>query len=518
MNVLQSLISRVRGPWASWRQYDNPGHTSNAALAEIPAQPRDLPAGGRSSEDPSRSALDVLLGILGEVDPLVPWPLLDKIETLSITNPDLFQAVGNIVLLGNSGHTVELEADDANQARFQDLLDAWGLDAYPFGGGVEGLVNDLFGQLARYGALSMEWVANENLDDLLKGVLVPVRSVRFRLSDQPGGGYEPWQKTGYLKEDLIPLNPWTYVYLAAERLDRSPYAIPPVLAALRHVAIQEDMVTQLAAIAKKVGLFGFVQILLSAPQQREKESDEAYKARCRSYLDQTMASVREAGTFKDGVAVGFKDVQEFSVTPSTANPAGVQGLIEVNETLLASGLRQDPAMFGRTYSTTETYATVVLEKTMAMLANYQRLVGMSLERGYKLKAWLNGVRFQRLKVVWKPSALVNQKLAQEVYQLEILNADNLYNQGVISQEERARILGYTEPDQEEPRQSAQAAPGGFPAGLKAVREAAALAKADPAFHALLGKVLETYTTDPEGTAKAVAEARRLHLAAKKKGT
>ena len=54
---------------------------------------------------------------LSVVDPRVPREFLDIIEKLAIINPDFSQTVTDIVTLANTGHEIEIEAQDENQIR-----------------------------------------------------------------------------------------------------------------------------------------------------------------------------------------------------------------------------------------------------------------------------------------------------------------------------------------------------------------------------------------------------------------
>ena len=406
----------------------------------------DLPAGGRETQAPEETLdyfwSNALFGYRTAAE-FMPFEVMDLLQQLSIIMPDMAQAVDNIARLGNTGHRVEIfgserAADDLNAA-----LDDLAQRIYPHGCGMDGFVNDVLSQIARSGALSVEWVARRDLSGWEKIVLVPVRTIRFILRD---GEYIAVQtKSGHeaLKDQFIELNPLTYLYYAIERLDTSFYAVPPMLSALDNVMVQRDIMKQLKFVARKLGIMGFLEVLLSAPEQKPGETVEAFKERCRTYLRETAERVK--GSFKDGLVLGFKEVQEFKMNQVVSDARGVKDLVQMNEEQVCSGIKQDPAMMGRTYSTTETYAGVVFSKLVNQIQNYQRLVRRCLEHGYALEARMLGIAVDKISVKFNESDLVNRRVKAEAEEIEIRNANSLYDAGVIDQAQRAQRLGFAAP-------------------------------------------------------------------------
>ncbi|MBP7279404.1 MAG: hypothetical protein KBA11_08330, partial [Sedimentibacter sp.] len=310
------------------------------------------------------------------------------------------------------------------------------------GAGIDGFINTLFGQLARTGALSAEWVINETVDDIEDAVCVPVKSIRFLRKD---GVYVPAQYISVMKDgkQYIELNPVSYSYYASDRVEDSPYAIPPMIAALSNIPIQKNIMEQLRFVARKSGLMGFLEVLVSAPMKKKNESEEQYKSRCREHIQAVAEKVK--GSYNDGFMVAFKDLYEIKNTPVAGNAAGVYQLHQMNEEQIASGMGQDPAMLGRTYSTTETYAGVVMEKMLSQISNYQRLIKRFIEKGYKLKAALKGYNIDGLSIKFNSSDLEKKMEKAQALTVEIQNANLLYDAGIIDQNQRAQRLGFSSP-------------------------------------------------------------------------
>jgi hypothetical protein len=217
------------------------------------------------------------------------------------------------------------------------------------------------------------------------------------------------------------------------------------------------MVDQLKFISEKLGLLGLLQILVKAPVPKPGETADQYRRRADTYLKTVVDRIE--GSFKKGIAVGFKDLQEFTVTDTKANPSGFKELFQINEEQIASGVKMDPSMLGRSYSTTETYAGVVMERTLALLTSYQRLVAQALRRGIWLLALLRGINVTKITVEFAESNLVDQKSREEVREKKLKNARGMYDQGLIDQEGVAQEMGIAEPALPGPRNVAPAPPG-----------------------------------------------------------
>ena len=409
---------------------------------------KDLPVGGQVSVNTNTQYSEIVGALTKEFNTVLPkYPVeyLTLIDTLSVINPDMSQAVSNIVLLGNTGHMLSVSGDDAEQAAKRINHQASRL--YRRSAGIDGLINAQLSQIARSGALSVEWVPSRGLKDgIEKVIVVPTSSIRF-VYDPAIKDFYPVQETGTLVKPVT-LNPHTYRYYALDTLDDSPYAIPPFISALESVFIQRDMIANLKFISKKLGLLGFLNLMVSAPTPKAGESDEAYKLRCETYLRETATRLKD--NLREGIAIGFKDAQEFHHTSVTGDARGAADLFKMNEELVASGLKQDPSMLGRNYSNNSTYVGVIYEKMMSQHLNYQRLIKRQLEWGYGLDLALVGIDAE-IGVNFKMNKSLNAVLdaAAEIKNVQV--ARMLWEDGVIDQDERARRLGYDKPDQLEPR-------------------------------------------------------------------
>jgi len=416
---------------------------------------KSLPVSRVSVDSVSFSELVKELSIeMNSMNASYPVDYIEAIQNLSLINPDIAQMIDNIVQLGNTGHRVIVETKNENaESEVLDELNHFNLSVFNRYGGVDGFVNSMLAQIARSGAISLEWVVNKDLSGLKQAVFVPIKDIRFIYNTQEQD-YFPFQKTNDLtkgEQGLIELNTASYQYCAMQTLDNSPYAIPPILSALESIVIQREIIKNLKFISKKMGLLGFVNFLIKAPKQIPGEKTDEYVNRCQSFLDDQAERLKY--NYRDGIAVGFMDsftVEHHSIT------GGVQGakdLFEMNEQQVFSGLKADPAMHGRTYSTTETYAGVVYEKMLSIMTNYQRTVKTALEYGYRLHLNLAGLDYDSLWIEFDPSKSLSSERDEKTYSTKIDNLTRLYDQGIIDQNQFASEAGYETPAELEPRKS-----------------------------------------------------------------
>ena len=371
---------------------------------------------------------------------------------MSITSPLISQTIFDNITLANSGHVVRLSG--AGDARLEAASEELGeLAQRMHSGGADGWFNVAMYQLLVAGALSHEWVIAEDLDGVVRSKFVPTQTIRFVASGENDGIFHPIQKAN---GRTIILNELTYHYRALITYENNPYAIPPLFAAIEPEWIMKDVRGSIRGIAHKLGLLGLFQILLEQPLQdvANNETDDKYHARLRLYLDDALKSLKKG--FKDGVLVGFEGQHNFKHEKVTGDARGMSDIVDRVDLDANSGAKTDPALHGRNFSRTETQIRQVYKKMVRQLESMRRVITRSLEEGYALHLALAGFPEIEVSIDWGPIDSLDELHDQQVRTAEITNARSLYEDGIISQEERAAMLGFDTPDLPEPRAAAGA--------------------------------------------------------------
>ncbi|MEO6392523.1 MAG: hypothetical protein ABIP75_11770 [Pyrinomonadaceae bacterium] len=407
----------------------------------------ELPAEGRSSIESNLSTtINSYVGSLGGVSPVIDFGVLRCLKNLWCYNPDFSQYVANIVNLGNPGH--QLMIDAATGARAEAALkrlNAAAARIYQNAAGVDGLINAYLAQVAWSGALSSEDVVDLAARRVEQVVIVPVEQIRFRYLE---GEYRPFQQPGSLIEvtrqaagtGLVELNPDTYHYYALQTIENSPYAKPPATAAMGILTgPQTDVVDNIKFIAKKLGILGMVSVSVTPPPRKDKEADNDYQARAKQYL----ASIRTVldQNFNKGLLVTYRD-QKVEHANVASDASGAYDIFRIIEEQAMSGLAMPPAFFGRTDSTTETYAEVVYHLLLAQIGNIQRLAKRRQEATYRLDLRLGGIDVAGLSVQFNRAEARNPFNQAQADQVRVQTAIEKVRAGFISADQAAQELGY----------------------------------------------------------------------------
>lgn len=422
------MFERLKAAWASFRKVGGV----------------ELPPDGRSSVEPLSDRIIGSLASLGSVSPLIDFQMLALLKQLWLFNPDLSQYVSNIVNLGNTGHqvTVDAASDQRAEAAVSRINEA-AARIYKNGAGVDGLINAYLAQIAWSGALSSEDVVNFAGRRVEQTVLVPVEQIRFRYLE---GRYVPHQQPGFglgmMRSvlGLIPLNEETYRYYALQTVENSPYAKPPATAAVGMITgPQTDAVENIKFILNKLGLLGMVSVAVTPPGRKPNEDDAQYNSRAQKYL----ASVRNVlnGSFIRGLLVHFRDQKiDHSNVPSDAR--GSSEIFRVVEEQVMSGLAMQPAFFGRTDSTTETYAGVVYNLLTAQVSNIQRLAKRRQEATYRLDLTLAGIDVDGVSLSFNRAHALSPLEEAQAEKARVETVLEKIKGGIISPDQGAQELGY----------------------------------------------------------------------------
>lgn len=405
----------------------------------------DLPDEKRSSEESNEGSFGPLS--FGSVIPPFDLQVLRQLKKLWICNPDFSQHVSNAESLGNTGHTLTIDAASTSQAEAAlSRVNESAARIYENGAGVDGLFNAYLDQLAWSGALSSEDVVDFAARRVDKVVLVPVEQIRFRYID---GSYVPHQQpstfTGFARSKsplgLIPLNPETYHYYAIQTIENSPYAKPPATAAVElMLGPQQDAIDNIRWIVQKLGILGLVAFLVKKPTVNAGEDSASFKKRAEQYLADT--KLKLDGHFNKGLLVGFKGEHDINHANVASDGRGSREIFQVIEELVFSGIGSMAAFHGRNYTTTETFADVIYSILAAQVVNRQRLVKRRQEKTSRLDLRLAGIQVDGVSLQFNRVEARNELQKAQAEQARQAMVLEKARAGIISPDQAAQELGY----------------------------------------------------------------------------
>lgn len=404
--------------------------------------------GGRQTVA-DHTTLGNLLSELSTIDPDFNINILQGLETLAKYHADFSYAVDNVKQLGNTNWQVYFDDSVPDKLQNEMLLriKSKAKNWYAYSGGLTAMIGDLLAQTAIYGALSAENVVLEDLSGVKKTILVSPANIRFKY-DTDKDEYTPYQilknTVGlHVDNNMVELNTTTYKYIALGRYSEKPYGVPPFLSSLENIAIGRDMAENLKYVVKKLGTLGFLEVLVNGPKQLPNERAEDYYNRTQDYLNKVIPEIDKG--LARGFVAGYKDVHEFNMHNLTSNVQGAKDLADMNDVKTMAGLKQDPLMFGRNFSTTETLGRVILAKMTTQVASYQKIVASYLESVFLTDLQLAGYNITTLDVIFEPPMVGDKLREEQTTQTKLANLDTLLNKGIIDIYQYAQEAGYEQP-------------------------------------------------------------------------
>lgn len=383
--------------------------------------------------------------------------IIEFIQRLAMWNRHISYAVDNIITLANTEYTIDFGQDtpEAQVKKMKDHLATVIENWYEYSEGENSLDNDLLAQLATAGCISAEAVVKKDLSGINNIVRVDPKNIRFAYSQDTNRHIPLQQVNGAIGngrtqkyQGYVELNPVTYAYIGMRRFIKEvPTAVPPFLSALEDIFTEKDMVGNLRNVMRRMGMLGFLSVLLQAPKPKN-ETPEQYEQLLETYLDKVTREVEEG--FNKGIVIGYQNSHTFEMQGNNMNAEGAEHLMKIVKSLIFSGIKQDPNMHGENYATTETFGRVILAKMAKQAANYQLALAAAKAKFFKLELMMVGYRFSRLYVKYKMPMVGDRFKEAQADQLELKTAQAEFFQGLISQEMLAQKRGYEKPFLSEP--------------------------------------------------------------------
>lgn len=413
-----------------------------------------LPPGRVSSPDIGiTDSLFTLKGFAKNlVTPTFRVDLVPLIRDLYKINPDVGMALQDMFKLANTGHFITFpnNTDDEEREMIAHLKQAsknWSR----YSAGIDGLVNRIIVQCLVGGAVSIEGVPNKDLTGLATILFIKPETIKFRR--ETNGVYHPYQKNPnpitQEAEPYIRLNVETYKYIGMYNDTDEPYGVPPFMPALDSLDGQHVMKDNMKNIMEKMGLFGFMEALMAKPDMQANESIRAYESR----LNRTLVDLKRNinGGMKDGVVTGYIDDHEFKLNSTTHELGNIEKPWGMNEQQIANGLGVNSTIIGVETSKSEGASGIALSKLIAQLGNIQMVAKYAIEFIYSLQLRLAGYENKGMDVKFNASTISDEVKIRQAEEYKIRNVRSKYDQGIISQDDAARELGYDKPDLDEPR-------------------------------------------------------------------
>lgn len=404
-------------------------------------------------DDGSSNFINTLQGLTNLVTPSFRTELIPIIRDLYKINPDVSIALQDMFKLANTGHTINFPNNsEGESSKMRDHIRESQKSWSTYTGGIDGLVNKFIVQLLIGGAISIECVPNEDLSGIETIVFIKPETIRFKRENN--GVYHPYQRNPLpyhgIRDEYIKLNTETYCYVGMYNDLDEPYGVPPFISALDSIAGQHTMRKNFKHIMELMGMVGFLEVKMAKPPRTSNENDKAYVRRLESTLRKAKENILNG--MSDGVVTGYIDDHEFHLNSTSASMQNLNLPWDMNQQSVANGLGVNGSIIGVNQTTTEGGAGIQLSKMISQLKNIQTLLSYVLGFIYSLELRLAGFNNKGLTISFGTSTVSDDIKLQQAREYRARVNVTLFNQGIISQEDFARDMGYDHPDQKEPRQ------------------------------------------------------------------
>lgn len=388
----------------------------------------------------------------------LPFELYDYVELVALYNADFSQAVDNVKNLANPGFNILVNSkDDDKAAKYRERLTQKEKEIKPNIGGFHGIVNGLVRQGATYGAMCGEWVLDGSVGDVIDFVFVNPKNIRF-FWDMDEQQWHPYQKVDIVQVEeaknrgqevrnlnCIKLNNLTFSYYNVCAYNNSPYGVPPFISALEPIGIQRDLINNLKSITKKMGMLGILEVIIERLPMEPEETYSEYFDRCTRMLTQYKGLIENM--VNEGGIVHFDDSQVSNLNIAD-NADGAEKLFTLNEEQVFSGLHSLPSVQGRSYSTTETYASVSYEILLRSIGDFTMGAKYIVERGCWLMDRVWGIGVDEIKLDFSENKALNLLQKAQAEAIAITNDEELWRQKIINQNTFGQRHGVAAPVEE----------------------------------------------------------------------
>lgn len=351
--------------------------------------------------------------------------------------PDFSFAAANVTGLANNELFFEFtgEIPQRVQKRIFQEIELLKRKINKGSGGLYVFINELLRNVITTGGASVEAEIENIITDGVKNILIiPLDNINI------------YKEEGYVYKQMqsgkeVELNPNTYT-LVPMMPDKYGYPIPPFLPALSAIKNDDTMMTSLAHVIEKFGLFGLTQVLYEIPDVLDGESQDMYAGRLMKFLSDNYQNISK--NLKSGIVMGYKGQVEFKTDGSPQNVAGAESVLQANDIRKASGLKQNPAMLGRQFSVSEAIGRVFLELLQSQATAYQKVMSEAIIFITRLHLQLRGFGqyTDYVECYFKLPSITDELKDEQAIEQKILNAIMARNEGFISQDEAAqRAIG-----------------------------------------------------------------------------
>lgn len=374
-----------------------------------------------------------------EIYPEFSLEWINVLRNLSVFDSNVSRAVTNTTSLANTSYILELP-DNLSKRDRKKIMET--IRTFETEANIDSFIRNAIRTATYSGGIAVDTVLSLNPfpSAVKRAAILDITKIRFDY-DASKDEFLAKQVNTSLGQSEIILRKETFFYEAIHSFEENPYPIPALLAAIEDIKTQKKMMDNFIIIIEKIGMMGFLEVLVKQPSKKQGETDEAYFNRCTDYLQRLKPQVQEG--YAKGMVMGFEDSHTFNYQASNLNFGGAEKAFEIVSKFLNNGLQTDGVFMNQNNNTSETFARVLLQVLIGNIESIQKAVASVLSKIILLHLKLQG--FQKLdyvKVIFEKPLIGDSLKEAQTESVNIANARAKEDAGYISNDIAAQELGY----------------------------------------------------------------------------
>jgi len=350
----------------------------------------------------------------------------------------------------------QLAEYNAEMAKASQIISELDRRVFPFkhqkDSGMDAVLERFFRSVFTYGAFSAEIVLSRRRNQITKVNFIDPSTIRFKRKE---GSFEliPYQvPVGFDASvmslqsmidsgQVIELNPNTFYYYGLGADNDNPYGTS-LLSSIPFVArIQNKMMGDMQATMHNAG-YPRYHIKYTPPKQNIGESNADYRTRVEGNFSTLETEFNE-------VPPDANFISYDNVTVQVLDAAGKVSIEWYNNhravtEQIISGMKLAPFMIGKNYGTTETWGTAQYDLMIRNARMVQRAAKRFAEWIRNLELMLAGSPV-RSEHHFNENRVAGEQIEAQARNINVKTTMNLLDEGIISQDQAARELGYVKP-------------------------------------------------------------------------
>jgi hypothetical protein len=372
-----------------------------------------------------------------EIYPEFSLEWIKVLRNYSVFDRNVSRAINNTVSLAQTNYEIELP-DNLSKRDRKKVMET--IRIFEKEAKLDSFIRNAIRTVTYAGGIAVDTILTGKpfINAVQSLAILDITSIRFNYNPITNE-YIPKQiNTGSVAEKI--LRKETFFYECVTNLEENPYPVPTLLAALDDIITQKDMLDNFKIIVKKLGMMGFLEVMVAAPEQNKGEDDTAFYARCSDYLNQQSKEIDKS--LSTGYVMGFKDSSTFKMNATNVNFGGAEKAFEIINRLLNNGLQTDGVFMNQNNNTSETFARVLLQVLIGNIDSIQKTVASVLGSAMLLHLKLQGFKIDWLNVVFEKPLIGDELKDAQAEALKIANTIAKENAGYITSDMAAQELGY----------------------------------------------------------------------------